>query len=98
MIDNKTLKEYRRLAEQSDMISSLGEYTPPEFTELLDFIDELRKRRTPPCEVCWTVSWQPCEKDEKNAVKDPNGSGYMQCGYCELEKSYRKLLAKRRTK
>lgn len=33
--------EWRRLASETMMISSLGEYTPEEFTTLLDAVDEL---------------------------------------------------------
>jgi hypothetical protein len=40
-MDKNKLKEYRRLAEDTMMVSALGEYTPLEFTELLDYIDQL---------------------------------------------------------
>lgn len=33
--------EWRRLAAETQMISAVGEYTPSEFTELLDAVDEL---------------------------------------------------------
>ena len=33
--------EWRKLAENTMMISAVGEYTPEEFTILLDAVDEL---------------------------------------------------------
>ena len=39
---NEQLKEWRRLADGTDMISAVGEYTPPEFTVLLDEVESLR--------------------------------------------------------
>lgn len=36
------LAEWRRLAEDTMMISAVGEYTPAEFTVLLDAVDELQ--------------------------------------------------------
>jgi hypothetical protein len=47
-------------------------------------------RKDKVCDVCWTSSWQPCEENTPNAVKD--GNGWMVCGYCKLEEAYRKLL------
>ena len=42
MIPTKeTRQEWRTLAENTEMESALGEYTPPEFIVLLDAIDEL---------------------------------------------------------
>jgi hypothetical protein len=37
------LKEWRKLAEGTMMISAVGEYTPEEFTTLLDEVDRLRE-------------------------------------------------------
>jgi transposase-like protein len=37
------LKEWRKLAEDTMMISAVGEYTPQEFTTLLDEVDRLRE-------------------------------------------------------
>ena len=42
MISQSTLDEYRKKANNTMMISALGEYTPKEFIELLDYIDELK--------------------------------------------------------
>ncbi len=45
MIPSKALwQQWRKLAENTEMISAIGEYTPPEFILLLDAIDELEAR------------------------------------------------------
>ena len=36
--------EWRRLANDTMMVSAVGEYTPTEFTVLLDAVDELERR------------------------------------------------------
>lgn len=45
-ISKEQLKKYRELAENTMMISALGEYTPSEFIELLDYIEELETQLT----------------------------------------------------
>lgn len=42
MISDNTLQAYRALANETQFISAVGEYTPLEFTELLNYIDELK--------------------------------------------------------
>lgn len=42
--DKKQRDEWRVLAENTDMVSAIGEYTPEEFVILLDDIDELEKK------------------------------------------------------
>ncbi len=42
MIPSKAERdEWRKLANETEMISAVGEYTPEEFTILLDAVDEL---------------------------------------------------------
>ena len=41
-ISEEKLKEYRKLSGEG-MISALGEYTPSEFVELLDYINYLKE-------------------------------------------------------
>lgn len=43
-ITKEQLKKYRELAENTAMVSALGEYTPLEFIELLDYIEELEEQ------------------------------------------------------
>jgi hypothetical protein len=45
--DKATRDEWRRLAKETTMVSGLGEYTPDEFTVLLDAIDQLTADPTP---------------------------------------------------
>lgn len=49
-ISKEQLKKYRKLAENTAMISALSEYTPQEFIELLDYIEELEARPRGSCE------------------------------------------------
>ena len=44
MIVRGQLEKYRELAENTQFVSRLGEFTPPEFIELLDYIAELEAR------------------------------------------------------
>lgn len=39
--DKKTRDEWRRLAADTMLVSAVGEYTPEEFTTLLDAVDAL---------------------------------------------------------
>lgn len=41
MISKEKCREWRKLAENTSMVSALGEYTPSEFLELLDAYEEL---------------------------------------------------------
>lgn len=41
--DSKQLREWRRLAENTEMISAVGEYTPAEFITLLDAVESLQE-------------------------------------------------------
>lgn len=43
-ISKGTLVEWRYLAENTSMVSALGEYTPTEFIELLDYVEELEAK------------------------------------------------------
>lgn len=43
MIPKEKLREWRDLADDTSMVSALGEYTPPEFIELLDAYEELAR-------------------------------------------------------
>lgn len=48
MIPSKEKRdEWRKLAENTDMISAVGEYTPNEFMELLDAVDRLETLLNP---------------------------------------------------
>lgn len=38
----------------------------------------------PICSVCFTSSWQPCEEDAPEAVKDDSTGGWMVCECCRL--------------
>ena len=51
----------------------------------------LAAARTTACTVCWTNSWQPCEEGYPNALKDPTTSGWMFCGYCQLQAGYERI-------
>lgn len=44
-MDTKKLLEWRKLAENTTMVSALGEYTPSEFVELLDYTEALIAER-----------------------------------------------------
>ena len=52
---------------------------------------KLSAARITACPVCWTNSWQPCEEDYSNALKDPTTSGWMFCGYCQLQAGYEQI-------
>lgn len=43
-ISSEQLEEYKKSARNSLMTSSIGEYCPPEFMELLEYIDYLKTR------------------------------------------------------
>lgn len=49
---------------------------------------ELDAARDSICDVCFTSSFQPCAETEPNAVKDPQGEGYMCCGYCQMHEQF----------
>lgn len=40
------------------------------------------------CGICFTSSWEPCEKDDKGAIRDNTTNGWMRCGYCFLQEKY----------
>lgn len=62
--------------------------------ELAQRLEEAIKRIrliTNICEVCWTNSFEPCDKNEKDAVAIPTveGDGFMHCTMCKLKDEYR---------
>ena len=43
-----------------------------------------RQAGSGPCAICWTISWQPCEREARDAVPDRND--WMQCLCCQQSK------------
>lgn len=59
---------------------------------LIADVDRLQQnlRHSGACDLCWTTSWVPVEREEDCRIADhPHPEeGHMMCGYCFLEKRH----------
>lgn len=58
-----------------------------------DFYKSL-KMKSYICDVCWTSSFEPCDKDFPNAVPDESTGGWMYCLCCRQHETIEKLSQK----